>query len=106
MTIPTIITPSQYENAMLAVNRENGDHWIFWAKNASTVFDRHLWLCRDQSAVNESYHDLERAEVNSVDVTDENGNTVEIEAWTFKASQKYVNCLDLEALAEGKVKWL
>lgn len=105
MTIPTIITPAQYENAMLAVNRENGDHWIFWATNASTVFDKHLWLCREPSALNESYHDLEGAEVNSVDVTDENGNTVEIEAWTFNASQKHVNGLDLDALAEGEVRW-
>lgn len=90
---------------MLAVNRENGDHWLFWATDASTVFDRKLWLCRDQSALNENYAELDRSEVTTVDVTDENGNDEEIEVWWFKAKQTHVNSLDLDALAEGEVKW-
>ena len=104
-TIPTKITQKQYENATLAVDRSNGDHWLFWASDGSTVYDKMLWLCRNQSALSENYADLDRAEVQGIDVTDENGNLIEIEAWTFRAKQLHVNELDLEALADGEVKW-
>ena len=90
---------------MLAVDRSNGDHWLFWATDGSTVYNRRLWLCREQSALNENYESLDWSEVQAVDVTDEHGNTIEIEAWTFKAKQRNVNELDLEALAQGNIRW-
>lgn len=105
MTIPTIITQDQYNNAMLAVDLATGDHWLFWATDGSTEYDEHLWLCRMKSALDEPYEGLEWLEVKNLSVTDENGDDVEIEALTFKAHQLHVNGLSLESLAEGEVNW-
>ena len=105
-TIPTRISQKQYKHAMLAVNRENGDHWLFWGEeNAPTIFTHKLWVGRYESALNDNYEDLDGAEVQSVDVVDGHGNEEEIEAWTYKAKQTHVNELDLGALAEGKIRW-
>jgi len=105
-TIPTKISEAQFAHAMMAVDRSNGDHWLFWGEeSAPTIFNRHLWVGRYESALNENYHDLDGAEVQGLDVTDENGNQVEIEAWTFKAKQIGVNEIDLNALALGEIKW-
>ena len=104
-TIPTKISKTQYSHAMMVVDRNTGDHFIFWGEEKTpSILTNHLWVGRDELSLRENFEELDGAEVQCIDVTDENGNEVEIEAWTYKASQIGVNDLDLDALADGDIR--
>lgn len=106
-TTPTIVTKSEYKNAMFAINSGNengqaGDHWLILADG------RHVYCGNDmkslQNTISAAYSGELDAEVVAVDVTGESGEPQEIEAYVFSTSDAW-NDLDLEELAEGRIEW-
>lgn len=105
LTTPTKITNEQYEKGFFAINRANGDHWFI-----NSYDNIVLWVGNSMDGLTNVYSDymsgeLDGGEINGVDVVDESGNEVEIEAITLPTSSAY-HPLDLEKLEQGIIAWI
>lgn len=103
ITSPKTVTAKQYEKGFFAIDKDTADHWLILSDG------RRIFLGRDFDSLKNTEKAArsgsETWEVNGVDVDDENGNEVEIEAWIVPTSEAW-NDLDLDALAEGRVEWM
>ena len=102
ITVPTVITKEQYKNAVFAKNRENGDEFIIWDNGS-----KNLWVGRDNSQStwnNWNPQSNDDTWFDTVEITDENGDKIEVEAIVCDTCNG--NNLDLEELAKGKISWI
>jgi len=106
-TTPTKISEEQYQNSQIAINRENGDHWLCYSASNGVHLDKRLWIGNDKESLMNTEFDpdlKENSEVTSIDVVGESGEDVEIEAIVFQTKHSW-NRLDLEDLEKGIISW-
>ena len=101
ITNPTIITEAQYNGAFIAVTRSNADVYLLWDNGTKC-----LWLGRDEANWDDfNPYTNPNCEVSEESVIDDTGTWVDVECFVCP-TEKCLNRLDLDLLAEGKISWI
>jgi len=96
ITTATKITKSEYRACEIAID-ENNNIWLLFQNG------KHLWVGQEHGQYAQAQND--KVEEREIAVTDENGCRKYVTARVYKTTDKRMNDLDLEALANGKIEW-
>ena len=92
-TIPTILTPAQYNESFIAINPLTGDQYLY-----NENIGLSLWVGRYP-------FDEDVSQLVNITTTDEHGNRIDIDCVMIKTGSETHYDLNLEQLAEGVIDW-
>lgn len=96
ITTATKITKSEYRACEIAIDESNN----LWLLRPNGEF---LWVGQERGQYATAVTD--GVEEREITVTDENGYREDVIARVYKTTDKRMNDLDLDALANGEIEW-